>query len=212
MRPDERLPTKRTASIGSRVPPAVTRTFSPSSEPPAVAPTRASIAASSSEGSGRRPTPHSPGEPSAPVPGSSTSAPRARRVSRFARVAAFSYIASFMAGATISGRRHASAAAVSRLSAWPWASLAIVLADAGAIMNRSARSTSARCESGACSGAGSPGKAPRNASASHSLISTGAPVMAAKDAVPTKRVEASVWITRTACPAFMARRVSSSAL
>jgi len=35
-----------------------------------------------------------------------------------------------MAGATISGRRQARAAAVSRLSAWPLASLAIVLAEA----------------------------------------------------------------------------------
>ena len=91
------------------------------------------MAASSSAGSGRRPTPHSPGEPSGPVPGSSTSTPRARSVSRFARVAGCSYIASFMAGATSSGLRHASAAAVSRLSAWPPASLAIVLAEAGAI-------------------------------------------------------------------------------
>ena len=41
---------------------------------------------------------------------------------------------------------------------------------------------------------------------------TGAPVMAAKDAVPTKRVEASVCTTRTACPALVARRVNSSAL
>ena len=49
-----------------------------------------------------------------------------------------------MAGATISGRRQASAAAVSRLSAWPSASLAIVFAEAGAIRNASARSTSSR--------------------------------------------------------------------
>ena len=46
-------------------------------------------------------------------------------------MAGCSYIAPFMAGATISGRRQASAAAVSRLSAWPPASLAIVFADAG---------------------------------------------------------------------------------
>ena len=46
-------------------------------------------------------------------------APRARRRARFSWVAGCSYIAPFMAGATISGRRQASAAAVSRLSAWP---------------------------------------------------------------------------------------------
>ena len=113
-------------------------------------------------------------------------------------MAACSYIAAFMAGATISGRRQASAAAVSRLSAWPWASLAIVLAEAGAIRNASARSTSSRWLSGAWAGASSPGKAPRSGSGSHSVTSTGAPVMPAKDAVPAKRVDASVWITRTA--------------
>ena len=32
MRPEDRLPTKRTESIGSRVPPAVTSSLSPSSE------------------------------------------------------------------------------------------------------------------------------------------------------------------------------------
>ena len=127
-------------------------------------------------------------------------------------MAGCSYIAPFMAGATISGRRQASAAAVSRLSAWPAASLAIVLAEAGAIRKASARSTSSRWLSGACSGAGSPGKAPRSGSGSHSVTSTGAPVMPAKLAVPTKRVDASVWMTRTAWPALMARRASSIAL
>ena len=124
IRPDERLPTKRTASIGSRVPPAVTSTCAPSMPPPTC---RArSTAASSSGGSGSRPIPNSPGEPSDPVPGSSTVTPRARRVATLAWVAACSYIALFMAGATRSGRRHASAAAVSRLSALPCASLAMV--------------------------------------------------------------------------------------
>ncbi len=41
---------------------------------------------------------------------------------------------------------------------------------------------------------------------------TGAPVMPAKVAVPTKRVDASVWMTRTLWPALMARRASSIAL
>ena len=59
---------------------------------------------------------------------------------------------------------------------------------------------------------GSPGNAPRSGSGSHSVTSTGAPVMPANDAAPTKRGAASVWMTRTAWPAFMASRVSSSAL
>ena len=60
------------------------------------------------------------------MPGSSTVTPRERSVSTFACVAGWSYIALFMAGATIIGRRHASAAAVSRLSALPVATLAMV--------------------------------------------------------------------------------------
>ena len=68
MRPDERLPTKRTLSMGSRVPPAVTRTRSPS-QGRAPAGTTASTAASSSAGSGRRPAPHSRLEASAPDAG-----------------------------------------------------------------------------------------------------------------------------------------------
>ena len=56
------------------------------------------------------------------------------------------------------------------------------------------------------------GQAPRSWSDSHSVVRTGAPVMPANEAVPTKRVDASVWITRTAWPAFIARRASSIAL
>jgi hypothetical protein len=37
-------------------------------------------------------------------------------------------------------------------------------------------------------------------------------VIAANEAVPTKRVAASVWMTRTLWPALVASRVSSSAL
>ena len=210
IRPEERLPMKRTASIGSRVPPALTSTFTPRSEaPPASTP---STASSSAGGSGSRPTPNSPGEPSGPTPGSSTATPRARKTPRLAWVAGCSYIALFMAGATISGRRQANAAAVSRLSARPEASFASVSAVAGATRYTSARSTSARCESGACSGSGSPGNTPRNGSGSHSVTSTGAPVIPAKEAVPTNRVDASVCTTRTLCPAFSASRVNSRAL
>jgi hypothetical protein len=200
---------KRTASIGSRVPPAETSSRSPARSGGTSA---ACTAASSSGGSGRRPTPNSPGEPSEPTPGSSTVTPRARNVARFACVAGCSYMALFMAGATISGLRHANAAAVTRLSASPAASFARVSAVAGAIRYRSACSTSARCESGACSGSGSPGNTPRNGSGSHSVTRTGAPVMPANVAVPTKRVDASVCTTRTLWPAFSASRVNSTAL
>ena len=76
MRPLERLPTKRTESSGSRVPPAVTSTRIPSSgrgAPPATI----SIAARIAAGSASRPTPHSPRDASWPVPGSITCTPRA---------------------------------------------------------------------------------------------------------------------------------------
>ena len=65
-------------------------------------------------------------------------------MSRFVRTAGCAYIWLFIAGATISGQVAASAQLVSRLSARPCASLAIVLAEAGAIRYTCARSTSSR--------------------------------------------------------------------
>ncbi len=137
IRPDERLPTKRTASIGSRVPPAVTSTRTPAScaigDAPAAGDERLDRgeqlgglgqAAGAGLARARR---------AGPAPGSSTVAPRARSVSTFARVAGCSHMWLFIAGATTSGQVAASAALVRRLSARPWASLAIVFADAGAI-------------------------------------------------------------------------------
>jgi hypothetical protein len=70
--------------------------------------------------------------------------PRARSRSRLACVAGCSYMRLFIAGATATGQGAARAAAVRRLSAWPTASLASVLALAGAIRYASARSTRAR--------------------------------------------------------------------
>jgi hypothetical protein len=119
---------------------------------------------------------------------------------------------SFIAGATASGQAAARAALVSRLSARPWASLASVLAEAGAIRYTSAFSTRRRWLSGSSGGGCWSGKAPRAGSRSNSSVSTGAPVRAAKDAAPTKRWLTGVWMTRTACPAAVARRTSSSAL
>ena len=78
----------------------------------------------------------------------------------------------------------ASAAAVSRLSACPCGELGDRVGRWRARSGRRRRrSTSARCESGACSGGGSPGKAPRSGSRSHSVTRTGAPVIAANEAV-----------------------------
>ena len=80
-------------------------------------------------------------------------------------MAGCSHMRLFIAGATTSGAVRASAALVSRLSASPAASLASVLAEAGATTKASQRRTSSRCEIGSWSGAGSPGKAPRAGSA-----------------------------------------------
>ena len=86
-----------------------------------------------SAGAASRPSPYSPFDASGPVAGGTIVAPRSRRVWTFAWVAGWRHILSFIAGATISGAVLASAALVSRLSARPCASLAIVLADAGTI-------------------------------------------------------------------------------
>ena len=78
MRPDERLPTKRTESIGSRVPPAVTSTCAPSSSPPTLQRrSRPRRAAPAARAAGRCRT--RPASRARPVPGSSTVTPRARR-------------------------------------------------------------------------------------------------------------------------------------
>ncbi len=86
-----------------------------------------------------------------------------------------------------------------------------MFADAGAIRYRSALATSARWLIGSCSGAGSPGKAPRAGSGSNSLPRTGAPVIAANEAAPTNRSLVGVCTTRTLWPAFVASRIVSSA-
>ena len=127
-------------------------------------------------------------------------------------MAGCSHMRSFIAGATSTGHVAASAQLVRRLSASPWASLAIVLADAGAIEVGVGVAHELEVAGRVVRGGSWPGKAPRAGSRSNSPVSTGAPVSAAKDAAPTNRCAVGVWITRTAWPAFVARRTSSSAL
>src|SRR5439155_1683515 len=83
--------------------------------------------------------PCSPLEARRPSSGPITSTPRSRSVVRLAWVAACSYMWLFIAGATSTGQPAASAHAPSMSSAIPAASLAIVLAEAGAIRYTSAR-------------------------------------------------------------------------
>ena len=134
MRPDERLPTKRTASTASRVPPAVTSTRLPASDGGASScSTRAAI----SSGSAIRPTPHSPSAVS-PSSGPTSSTPRReqrlgvrarRRVRPHARV--------HRRGDAARARGARAPPRVRRLSASPCASFASVLAVHGATTSRS---------------------------------------------------------------------------
>ncbi len=93
----------------------------------------ASSSASRRSGAGSLPRPCSPREASAPTSGSITRTPRCRSVSRFAWVAASAYIRSFIAGATARRAVQARNDVVTIESAIPAASLATVLAEAGAI-------------------------------------------------------------------------------
>ena len=95
-------------------------------------------AAAISSGSDIRPTPHSPSAIS-PSSGPMSSTPRSRRSAAFACVAGCDHMRGFIAGATRTGPRWASAASVRTLSARPWASFASVFAVNGAITSRSAR-------------------------------------------------------------------------
>ena len=122
-------------------------------------------------------------------------------------MAGCSYIASFIAGATISGRRHASAAVVSRLSARPSASLAIVLADAGAIRKTSALLDELEVRERLVLGQRVAGERAAQRVALPLVPSTGAPVMRGERRGADEALRASVWMTRTAWPALVARRV-----
>ena len=217
---------KRTLSIGSRVPPGGDE----HAAGPLAAHARcasgargarrrrraiaASQAASSRAGSARRPTPCSPLEASRPR--------RARRCARRARaacarlacVAGCSYMRLFIAGASTSGQLAASAQLLSRLSARPAASLAIVLAEAGAIRySVGVGRPAARWLSGSCVGRRLAGKGAARGVALE--LARRAPARrSARRTRPRRRSagwRASARRAR-ACPAPVARRTSSSAL
>ena len=124
---------------------------------------------------------------------------RARRVARLLCVAAFSYICTFIAGATIKGAVQASAVEVRRSSAMPPASFATTFAVHGAIRNASHSSASLICGIG-------------SVALSNKLNPTGCPESAANVGAPTKRVAASVITTRTSASALWSSRSISHAL
>jgi hypothetical protein len=181
--PDERLPMKRTGSIGSRVPPAVTTTRRPdrSSGLPARR-SRPSAAAKISGGSGSRPLPVSL-PVSRPTAGSSTIAPRDRSVATFARVAGCSHISVCIAGAYRVGQRAVSSVFVRRSSARPFAARASRSAVAGATTTREAARPIRTCGTSWTS--------------CHTSVATGCPDRAAQVGAPTNSRAAAVGTTRT---------------
>ena len=202
---------KRTASIGSRVPPAVTSTR----RPVEVAarrrrPPRPRRAAPVARAAARAALPERAERADAGLEHGRRRARAACDVVLGRRVLPHRVV---HRGATTSGRRQASAAVVSRLSASPAASLAIVFARSRAQSGRRRRARRARgATSGSCSGCGSPGKAPRVGSRSHSLRQHRRPGDAGEGGRADEARRGLGLDHRTACPAFIARRVNSSAL
>src|SRR5207342_3358774 len=156
-------------------------------------------AATISIGSDMRPGPDSPSA-SGPSAGPMKRTPRERRVSTFACVAGLRHMRWFIAGASVIGAVVARHSVATRSSAKPCASLAIVLAVAGATMMASAQRASSRWPI-ACS-----------AAASHNDVRTGRPESAWKVCAPTKRCAFSVIATCTTAPASRSRRTRSADL
>ena len=166
-----------------------------------------------SGGSGSRPAPHSPREPSAPVPGlEHVDAARAQGLDVGLGRRVLPHV-------VVHRRRHEQRATrgqggggergcrPGRWRAWP------------ACWPRRARSRRRRRwpparggRAASWSGGRWSGKAPRAGSGSNSSTSTGAPVMAANDARADEAQRGLGAITRTAWPCTVARRASSSAL
>src|SRR5690606_5682389 len=150
-------------------------------------------------GSRMRPGPDSPSA-SGPSSGPMTCTPRSRSVAMLACVAGCSHMRWFMAGATATGAVVARHRVATRSSARPWASLAMVLAVAGATITCCAQRASSRWPIAA------------SAPASHSEVRTGRCDAAWKVWAPTNRCAASVIATCTVAPASRRRRTSSTAL
>ena len=191
MRPLERLPRKRTGSIGSRVPPAVTRTRSPSQGrvarrqhrfDPRQQPGRVGQAAACRARRARR---------ARPPRARSRSTPRSRSVARLAWVAASAYMRSFIAGATRRGAAQARKEVVSIESASAGGELRQRVGRGRA---RPGRRRSWRPARGGRSGrARAAGRRERRRAAGRARTrrsSTGAPTIPSKEAAPTKRVGA----------------------
>src|SRR5690349_14117211 len=191
---------KRTGSISSLVPPALTTTRRPcrSGAIPAapLASTRTAVCHSSA-GSGRRPGPLS-APVSRPDAGSSTRQPRSVSVATLAWVAGCSHISVCMAGAMTTGQRAVSSTLVSRSSAWPVAARARRSAVAGATTTRSACWPIRACGTSVMS--------------LHTSVCTGLPDSADQVAAPTKCRADAVGTTVTSWPPSVSSRRSEQDL
>ena len=130
MRPELRLPMKRTGSMSSNVGPALISILHARRARAARASRRARRRCSRLRAGAPRRIRRRPGCPDA---GPSTRTPRSRSIARFACVAAFAHICWFIAGASAIGAAVARQSVVSRSFARPCASRAIRSADAGAM-------------------------------------------------------------------------------
>ena len=155
------------------------------------------MAPTTSAGSDSRPRPTCP-LASRPRSGPTIITPRAFSVSRFACTAGWANITLSIAGATATGARVASAVSVGRLSPMPCASLAIVVALAGAMSSASARRPSATCSSG-------------SSAVVHRSSLTTPPTRLRKVKAGAKRLAFGVRATSTVAPASCSRRAISNA-
>ena len=207
---------KRTGSIASRVPPAVTTMCRPvrsasraadtsggraagSAARTGTSPMAATTASTMNVRSARRPTPDCP-DARGPESGSTTTYPKLRKRATFAVVAGWVHMSPSIAGATTTGAEVARQVAVTTSPASPLAIAPSQCAVAGATTMASAASP-IRMWPIRPSG--------RRSSSS---VSTGWRESAANDRAPTKRVAVGVSMTATSAPSARRRRSSSTAL
>ncbi len=194
--PELRLLKKRMGSSASCVGPAVISTSNPDKSPLANSAATPSARASEAD---IRPSPISP-QAWAPSSGPRNLTPRRRSCSQFSRVAAFSHIARFIAGATATGARVARQTAVRGSLARPCASRASTSALAGATSTASAHRARAMWPMAASD------------SGSRKSSRTACPETACRVSGVINLHADGVITTRTSAPASRSRRTTSGLL
>ena len=185
----------RTASIGSRVPPALITTLTPTRSP---GPSTAAAAATIDSGEASRPAPTSP-PANRPLSGSTMWTPRSRKVAMLSATAGCSHISVCIAGQIITGARVASSTLLSRSVDRPIRYAAMSRAVAGATRIRSADWPSLVCGIGV-------------SGSSQSRVRTGSLASADSVVVPRNRSAPAVITGMTWAPASTKRRLISTAL